>query len=121
MDIVTISYLLLLCVTTLYAVLLERYKHLWEPDLTWLEVAIGTALCLVIPWLLARTAPGNWQLYEARTWQAFIVGGAPIVIWQLFRMTRSRLQTMQEARRLLAEEQQRHANAPTAVAKQRGE
>lgn len=121
MSVVVSSYLLLVLGTTLYAILLERFKHLWEPDLTWLEVAIGTALCLLVPFGLARSAPADWATYELRTWSAFVVGGLPIVAWQLFRMIRSRLQTMQEAHRLLAEEHQRHANAPAAVAEQRGE
>jgi hypothetical protein len=36
-------YCYLFAATTLYAVLLAWLKHLWEPDLTWLEVVIGVA------------------------------------------------------------------------------
>jgi hypothetical protein len=79
-------YSYLFVVTALYAVLLARFRHLWEPHLTWLEVVIGTVLVLMAPYLDARSnGPLTWELYEARVWQAFLVGGAPIIIWQLGR------------------------------------
>jgi hypothetical protein len=69
---------------TLYAALLARFRHLWEPHLTWLEVALGTALVLLAPYLDARyNGPLTSEVYEQRVWLAFLVGGAPIIVWQL--------------------------------------
>lgn len=77
-------YAALMLATSLYAALLAWLKHLWEPDLTWLEVVIGCAICLVAPALDQRLrGPLTSELYEWRVWQAFIVGGLPIVIWRV--------------------------------------
>ena len=77
-------YVVLLTTTTVYAVLLAVLRHLWEPDLTWLEVVIGTALCLAAPYADQRlNGPLTSELYEQRVWAAFLIGGAPVVIWQL--------------------------------------
>ena len=84
-------YTALFVTTAAYAFLLSRFKYLIEPDLTWLEVVIGVALCLAAPAIVARWANvPTWQAYEVLTWRAFLVGGAPIVLWQLGRMTRAR-------------------------------
>jgi hypothetical protein len=77
-------YAALFVATSLYAALLAWLKHLWEPDLTWLEVIIGVAICLVAPYVDARwNGPMTRELYEARVWLAFLVGGTPIVIWRV--------------------------------------
>jgi len=77
-------YAYLFAATTLYAALLAYLRHLWEPDLTWLEVIIGVTLCLLAPYLDSRlNGPLMSETYEQRVWLAFLVGGAPIVIWQL--------------------------------------
>lgn len=77
-------YCYLFAVATVYAVVLARLRHLWEPDLTWLEVAVGTVLCLLAPYLDQRqNGPLTSEVYEARVWLAFLVGGTPIIIWQL--------------------------------------
>jgi hypothetical protein len=60
-------YLLLFIATALYAALLALFRHLWEPKLTWLEVAIGTAIVLAAPALDARwNGPLIAEIYELR-------------------------------------------------------
>jgi len=83
-------YLLLLATTTIYAALLAWKKHLWEPDFTWLEVVIGVTFCLAAPYADQRyNGPLTSELYEWRVWQAFLVGGAPIIIWSIIRTVRA--------------------------------
>lgn len=83
-------YLILFLVTTVYAVALALFKHLWEPDLTVLEVAIGVTFCLAAPYLDMRlNGPYTAELYQWRIWQAFIVGGIPIAIWQIGQSVRA--------------------------------
>jgi len=92
-------YAALLLACTLYAALLAWLKHLWEPDLTWLEVIIGTALCLLAPYADQRlNGPLTSEIYEQRVWLAFVVGGFPIVVWQLGKSIRARLQAEREIR-----------------------
>lgn len=93
-------YGLLALATSIYAAILERMKSFIEPDLTWLEVAIGISICMAAPMALARIAPGDWTLYEARSWIAFVVGGLPIVVWQFYRNRRVAADTRIEAQRL---------------------
>lgn len=77
-------YAYLFAASTVYAVLLALFRHLWEPDLTWLEVVVGTLLCLIAPYADQRlNGPLTSELYEQRVWLAFVVGGLPVVIWQL--------------------------------------
>lgn len=77
-------YTYLFAATTLYAALLAWLKHLWEPDMTWLEVVIGVAICLAAPALDQRwNGPLSSELYELRVWQCFLIGGIPIVIWRV--------------------------------------
>lgn len=92
-------YSYLFIVTTLYAGLLAWLKHLWEPDLTWLEVIIGVTLCLLAPYIDQRqNGPLTSELYEQRVWLAFIVGGFPIVVWQLSKSVRARIQAERRIR-----------------------
>ena len=89
-------YSYLFAAATLYAVLLAHFRRLWEPDLTWLEVVVGTALCLLAPALDQRqNGPLTSELYEQRVWIAVLVGGAPIVAWQLGQSVRARLRVEQ--------------------------
>lgn len=77
-------YAALFAATTLYAVVLSWLKHLWEPDLTWLEVVIGVVICLIAPYADQRWhGPLTSEVYEQRVWLAFLVGGIPIVIWRV--------------------------------------
>ena len=83
----------------LYAVLLAKFRKLWEPDLTWLEVVAGTALCLLAPYLDQRyNGPLTSELYEQRVWMAFLIGGLPIVAWQLGQVVRAKLHVEREIR-----------------------
>lgn len=84
------TYSALALLTTLYAVLLDRHKEKWEPDWTWGEVAVGVALCLAAAAIAARQCDPSWRDYELLVWASFVVGGTPIIIWQLKRMVGSR-------------------------------
>jgi hypothetical protein len=77
-------YALLFASATLYAATLAVFRHVWEPDLTWLEVVIGTALCLAAPFADNRfNGPLTSEVYEQRVWLAFLIGGLPIIAWQI--------------------------------------
>lgn len=92
-------YAALFIATTLYAALLAFLRHVWEPDLTWLEVVIGTALCLAAPYADQRlNGPLTSETYEARVWLAFLIGGLPIVAWQLGQSVRARLRVERRIR-----------------------
>lgn len=89
----------LFCATALYAALLAYLRHIWEPDLTWLEVVIGVALCLLAPYADQRqNGPLTSELYEQRVWQCFLIGGLPIIIWQLGQSVRARLRVERRIR-----------------------
>jgi len=92
-------YTYLFAAATLYAALLAFLRHVWEPDLTWLEVVIGTALCLSAPYADQRlNGPLTSELYEARVWLAFLIGGLPIIAWQLGQSVRARLRVERRIR-----------------------
>lgn len=77
-------YAALFVATSFYAALLAWLKHLWEPDLTWLEVVVGVAICLAAPYADQRQhGPLTSELYEQRVWLAFLIGGLPIVVWRV--------------------------------------
>lgn len=83
-------YLLLFLATTVYAVALAQLKHIWEPDYTWLEVVIGVAIVLAAPYADHQiNGPYTAELYEWRVWQAFLVGGMPIIAWSIIRTVRT--------------------------------
>ena len=87
----SLDYLFLIAIvisTALYVVALEAldYKNKREPDLTWLEVVIGNAIILL--WLegwrrAGGLAASGHRGHSEAQWAAFIVGGAPVVLWQL--------------------------------------
>ena len=90
--------IILFLVAALYAAFLERWKHRWEPDLTWLEVVVGTALCLAAPFAQGQAGLiQSWLDYQNAVWISFVVGGAPVVIWQIWRMVRSRDEALKAA------------------------
>lgn len=112
----TAIYFGLFLTTSVYAALLAKFRHLWEPHLTWLEVVIGTALCLTAPYLAARyDVVLTWANYEALVWAAFAIGGAPILIWQLTQSIRAWLHVEQRIRSRNGDE----TNRPAAVAAER--
>lgn len=82
-------YCFLFAAATLYALILSRFPML-DPDLTFVEVIIGTALCLLAATLDRRwNGPLSSEAYEWRVWEAFIVGGTPIVLWQIGKSIRA--------------------------------
>ncbi len=92
-------YTALFATASLYAAVLALLRHVWEPDLTWLEVVIGTALCLSAPYADQRlNGPLTSELYEQRVWLAFLIGGLPIVAWQLGQSVRARLRVERRIR-----------------------
>lgn len=92
-------YTALFTATTLYAAVLAYLRHFWEPDLTWLEVVIGVALCLSAPYADQRfNGPLTSETYEAQVWLAFLIGGLPIVAWQLGQSVRARLRVERRIR-----------------------
>jgi hypothetical protein len=76
-------YCLLPIATALYALLLSRIPKR-DPDFTWLTVIVGVAICLGAAHLdRLWNGPLTSEVYEWRVWQAFLLGGAPIVIWRI--------------------------------------
>lgn len=65
-----------------YAKWLESDKS-FEPDFTWAEVAVGTALCLVAAGLQSRLRGGDWRSHEREVAHALALGAAPVVIGEL--------------------------------------
>lgn len=64
----------------------QRTTHNIEPDWIWVEVTLGVAPCLLAVTLRMHLEPDqDGQRYEQVAWKAFVVGGFPIVIWQLWR------------------------------------
>jgi hypothetical protein len=72
--------------TTLYAIVLQRYKKLIEPDLTIAEVIVGTLICLAAARIRAKRGDGSGTDYERAVRLAFVWGGLPIVGWQIWVM-----------------------------------
>lgn len=83
-------YLILFIATAIYAVILEYFKHYWEPELTALEVIVGVAICLAAPFAdRLLNGPYTAEAYETRVWLAFVVGCIPIVVWWVGRNVRA--------------------------------
>lgn len=69
-----------------YAAALDRWKHHIEPEGTWAEVVAGTAMCLLFAGLRTRQRRHpHWQDHQADVWRSFVIGGAPIIAWRLYR------------------------------------
>jgi hypothetical protein len=65
-----------------YADWLAEHKQL-EPDWTWLEVAFGTALCLVHSAALGSIRGGDWRIQQWRVLRSFALGAAPVVLGEM--------------------------------------
>lgn len=104
-------------VTTAYAVVLEREakKRKWEPDFTWTEVAVGNALCLAAAAIRERLAPGDGRQYERRVFRAFVWGGLPIIVWQLWQMQRRYRDTITASLHTYTSQMEQTANEPPAT------
>lgn len=94
------TYIVLFAATSLYAFVLAVLKRKWDPDLTWVEVAIGIAICMGAPMWLARVGDISWQTYEAYTLIGFVVGGFPIAIGESIRTRRAANAAISKARSL---------------------
>jgi hypothetical protein len=68
--------------TTLGALWLDSHKRA-EPDWTWVEVCIGTAVCLAAAGLRSRVRGGTWRDHEREVWRAFLLGGAPVIAGEI--------------------------------------
>lgn len=68
----------LMVTTTAFAVWLDTHKE-HEPDFTWLEVVVGTAICLTAAGLRSRKTGGDWRTHERHVWRAFVLGGLPVI------------------------------------------
>lgn len=82
---------------TRYADWLEEHKGL-EPDWTWVEVAIGTAACLLHATALGMSRGGDWRDQQMRVVRSFTLGAVPIVLGEL----RQYRQRQAERRRYMA-------------------
>jgi hypothetical protein len=84
-----IVYPALAVTTSAYALALDDNKQHaeWklEPDWTWVEVAIGVAICLIGAAIRARLGPDDRRTTERAVWLSFLIGSPPIILWQLMR------------------------------------
>ncbi len=111
-------YPALFLTTTLYAVVLDtnqRYAppdQKIEPDGIWKEVVIGDTLCLIAATIRAYLGPNErWSVVRA-TGLAFIVGGTPMIVWQLWRARERAAQARDIWQHIL---EQAHATGSTAT------
>lgn len=80
----------LMVVTTGFAVWLDHHKE-HEPDWTWVEVAAGSAVCLVAAYFRTRAGGGgDWKVHNRNVWRAFILGGLPIIAGEVSQALRRR-------------------------------
>ncbi len=79
-------YPLLAVATSLYAVVLDKLKPLIEPNWTWAEVVAGCWMCITAARIRARLGPNTREGAERAIHRSFVVGGIPIIVWQLLRM-----------------------------------
>lgn len=79
----------LVAATSMYAQWLAEHKEP-EPDLVWLEVVAGTALCLAHAGVRSRIKGSDWRSHEIETWRSFALGGAPIIVGELAQAWRRR-------------------------------
>jgi hypothetical protein len=77
--------------TALYAAFLQRYSEKRDPDYYWVEVIFGSGLCLAANEIRAICLPETPARQIARWgWRSFMVGGLPVVLWQLWVATQNR-------------------------------
>ncbi|HEU4326460.1 MAG TPA: hypothetical protein VFS21_25185 [Roseiflexaceae bacterium] len=78
-------YIPLAIATATYAAILDRLEAKIKPDGTWVEVVIGTTMCLVAADIRAHLGPDRRDEVIRAVHLAFQVGGAPVIIWQVAR------------------------------------
>ena len=92
--------LVLILLSTLYAIVLQRHERAIEPDLTAVEVVIGVALTLAFVWFNLVIQPD--QSSHAVFWRtvgAFITSGTPIIVWQIWQAFHRRTEVIQYLKR----------------------
>jgi protein-S-isoprenylcysteine O-methyltransferase Ste14 len=84
----------LMAATTCYAVILSRHAE-WSLDHTVWEVIVGVVLVILAVAVQVEIWP-DMSAHETlvRMVSAFIIGGLPIIIWQVAEMIRRRDQTI---------------------------
>jgi hypothetical protein len=85
-------------ITAFYALFLDKYKSRWEPHGTWIEVAVGTLVCLLFTWLRLQPVTTRREAIRQTT-RSFVVGGWPIIIWRLYRSLTMILSAYRQDRR----------------------
>lgn len=70
--------------SSLYAYLLQRYARRLTADTTWMQVVAGDAMCLAYASARLRVdPPTSPEQAERAVWRSFVMGGLPIILWQL--------------------------------------
>lgn len=90
-------YVELFIANVLFSAFLEKFKHLWEPELTWLEVMAGVTMVGIAAQRRidmglpehARTSP---EAAARWTWMTvfwlFVTASIPVISWQIWRQVR---------------------------------
>lgn len=113
---IALVFFILFLTTTVYAILLQRTRGAGiEPAYTWLEVVIGSFLCLLASGVIIRTNTlAAWESYQI-VCASFVVGGTPIIAWQIGLDIRRRQREVQTIQRLhaLRTGREHYGTAPT--------
>ena len=75
----------LFVIKAIYAAIIDQHPQ-WQPDGTWLLVAIGVGLCVIaagIDWRINGPYTNHQQ--EGMLVVFLLVGGAPVIFWQVIR------------------------------------
>jgi len=72
----------LITTTSAWAFWLAQHKE-FEPDFTWVQVVVGTLVCLGHAHAQGVASGGDWQAQQWRVVRSFIVGGTPIIIGEI--------------------------------------
>jgi hypothetical protein len=72
-----------------YAAWLYRHKS-FEPDMTWLEVALGTAYTLAFAYARGAYHQDDWQAQANRTIREFFISAPPIIVGELIQKLEAR-------------------------------
>ena len=77
--------------TTHYAEWLDAHKEL-EPDWTWVEVAIGVAICMLHATAHGAIRRGDWRTQQARVVRSLVLGAVPVVVGEMRQYRRRRIE-----------------------------
>lgn len=78
-----------------YAALLETNKHRLTSQHTWMQVVVGNSICLAFAGFRLRQRFG-WTSDQAERqyWRSYIVGGLPVIAWQLWSHRQDQLKAL---------------------------